>query len=317
MAIPFDPVALEATGDPGLALEGVFSYRWDSSNISYYAISDEGTLAYVPGGEVEFRQSTRLVWVDRNGATRPFGEDVNDHFYPRLHPGGGQVAVSRQDDSGRNIYLYDVNRPTVERFTSEGINYISAWMPTGEGLIYQRLFSKSLDSVNSEKLPVETNLGWPGSVSPDGRYLAYADVLPESSGDIWILDLEDPGPPTVFADGPENQRAPWFSPNGRAITYVAGSSFAGMEVYVAPFPGPGRPIPVSAGGGTEPVWGPNGELSIGRGTSSSRSKSRRLPTSALSESRPCSRTSPLWFLTRMYGYIRVSQLTNCADEAVS
>ena len=29
---------------------------------------------------------------------------------------------------------------------------------------------------------------------------------------------------------------------------------------VAPFPGPGRPIPVSAGGGTEPVWGQNGEL---------------------------------------------------------
>ena len=260
MAVPFDPVALKPSGDPGLVLEGVFSFRWAGSNISYYAISDEGTLVYVPGGEVEFLQTTRLVWVDRSGTTRSIGGDVNDHYYPRLHPSGERLAVSRQDEAGRNFYLYDVNRPNPERFTSEGVNFVSAWSPLGDRLFYQGLFWKALDSIDSQRLPVEANLGWVGSVSSDGRYLAYTDVEPATSGDIWIVDLDDPGPPTGFAHSPDNERAPWFSPDGRAIAYVSGSSSGDMEVYVAPFPGPGRPLSVSTGGGTEPVWAPNGEL---------------------------------------------------------
>ncbi len=260
MAVPFDSVALEPSGDPGLVLEGVFSYRWVGSNVSYYAISDDGTLVYVPGGEVEFRRTTRLAWVDRSGKIRPIGDDVNDHFYPRLHPSGEQLAVSRQDEAGRNIYLCDVSRATPERFTSDGVNYLSAWSPLGDRLFYQGLYWKALDSIESQTLPVENNLGWPGSVSPDGRYLAYTDVEPETSGNIWIVDLDDPGQPTGFAGGPDNERAPWFSPDGRAIAYVVGTSSGDMEVYVAPFPGPGRPLSVSSGGGTEPVWAPNGEL---------------------------------------------------------
>ncbi len=107
--------------------------------------------------------------------------------------------AKRPDKSWINSLAHSPSRVPTSQL---GTNFVSAWAPAGERLIYQGLFVKALDSVDSEKLPVETVLGWPGSVSADGRYLAYTDVLPETSGDIWILDLEDLGPPTAFADGP-------------------------------------------------------------------------------------------------------------------
>jgi Tol biopolymer transport system component len=48
-----------------------------------------------------------------------------------------------------------------------------------------------------------------------------------------------------------------LSPDGRWLAYVSNES-GGYEVYVQPFPGPGRKWQVSTEGGTEPVWSRNG-----------------------------------------------------------
>lgn len=50
---------------------------------------------------------------------------------------------------------------------------------------------------------------------------------------------------------------PRFSPDGHWVTYVSNESGA-PEVFVRPFPGPGGRTQISAGGGTEPVWSPDG-----------------------------------------------------------
>ncbi|MBU6367890.1 MAG: PD40 domain-containing protein, partial [Gemmatimonadetes bacterium] len=50
---------------------------------------------------------------------------------------------------------------------------------------------------------------------------------------------------------------PRFSPDGRWVAYTTNES--GLpEVFVRPFPGPGGRTQVSSGGGTEPVWAPDG-----------------------------------------------------------
>ena len=66
----------------------------------------------------------------------------------------------------------------------------------------------------------------------------------------------------------DNQRIKWehttsieeggvFSPNGNFVAYV--SDLSGRpEVYVKSFTGEGARIPVSANGGTEPIWSPDG-----------------------------------------------------------
>ncbi|MGH9785611.1 MAG: TolB family protein, partial [Terriglobia bacterium] len=50
-----------------------------------------------------------------------------------------------------------------------------------------------------------------------------------------------------------------FSPDGRFLAYVSDES-GRPEIYVQPFPGPGGKWQISTDGGTEPVWGHNGEL---------------------------------------------------------
>ncbi len=60
--MPFDVERLEITGEPVPVLEGLIGLLPD------FAISDNGTLVYVPGsGE----PGNRLVWVDRTGETQP------------------------------------------------------------------------------------------------------------------------------------------------------------------------------------------------------------------------------------------------------
>jgi len=50
---------------------------------------------------------------------------------------------------------------------------------------------------------------------------------------------------------------PRFSPDGHWLAYVSDQS-GKREVYVQAFPGPGARVQVSSGGGTEPIWNPNG-----------------------------------------------------------
>ena len=48
-----------------------------------------------------------------------------------------------------------------------------------------------------------------------------------------------------------------FSPNGEWFAFTSDQS-GRAEVYVAPFPGPGQPVPISNDGGIEPVWSKSG-----------------------------------------------------------
>ena len=62
-----------------------------------------------------------------------------------------------------------------------------------------------------------------------------------------------PGKPSVFLNSPYREREPMFSPDGRWLAYESDES-GRPEVYVQPFPGPGRKWTISAGGGTSPTW---------------------------------------------------------------
>jgi Tol biopolymer transport system component len=76
--------------------------------------------------------------------------------------------------------------------------------------------------------------------SPDGEWLAFVDVNPNTSYDIWMLHLADrkaqPFLQTTFLEA-----APQFSPDGHWLAYVSNES-GHYEVYVQPYPGPRRQV---------------------------------------------------------------------------
>ena len=88
MATPFDAEQLELTGDPIPLLVGI---RRDVA--ADYALSANGTLAYVPGEDESSPQRT-LVWVDRDGREEPVGAPPRQYTYPRVSPSTGPALPS-------------------------------------------------------------------------------------------------------------------------------------------------------------------------------------------------------------------------------
>jgi len=266
MAAPFDLARLEVTGGSVPILEEV---RQTSPGAVDYAFSVDGTLVYVPGGSGAGQ--FRLVWVDRQGAVEPMGAPPHQYRHPRLSPDGERVAVTIQEAS-TDIWVYDIARNTLTRLTFEGANQQSRWTPDGMRVTFRsdragtdNLFWKSADgSGPAERLTTSEIRQNPGSWSPDGQVLAFHQQSgPESSAstgrDIWVLPLEGERRPWPFLQTPFNEAAPQFSPDGRWLAYVSDDS-GRREVYVQPFPGPGGKYQISTEGGTEAVWGRNGEL---------------------------------------------------------
>ncbi len=97
----------------------------------------------------------------------------------------------------------------------------------------------------------------PLAVSPDGRRLLLAQ-FPKGKGDLFVLDLSRPGEPAAITATPDfaESRAS-FSPDGRWLAFQSDES-GRPEIYVQPFPGPGRKWQVSTAGGVLPIWGPRG-----------------------------------------------------------
>jgi len=147
--------------------------------------------------------------------------------YGAWHPDGTRVAYSSRRDGGpRAVWMAPVDgRGAPELLVS------------GDGHIDVEAFSR------------------------DGRMLAVHGHQEGGGGeDVLLVDLEAPTPAAVplvadqFRTGGST-----FSPDGRYLAYVSNVS-GRFEVYVRATSGDGGALPVSVGGGREPVWAENGEI---------------------------------------------------------
>ncbi len=57
--------------------------------------------------------------------------------------------------------------------------------------------------------------------------------------------------------GPSGDSA-WLSPDGHLLA-IQSTRSGGMEIYIQPYPGPGRTVRVSADGGVQPLWSVTGD----------------------------------------------------------
>jgi Tol biopolymer transport system component/predicted Ser/Thr protein kinase len=261
MAVAFNSQRLEVTGAAVPVVEGVLQSV--SKGDAQYSISATGSLVYAPGGV----QSTqrRMVWVDRKGVEQALPAPARTYRYARISPDGERVAAGIEE-SENHIWLYDLRRETLTRWTFEGgVNIMGAWTPDGKRIAFQsdkegpqNLYWQLADGGGGlERLTTSEYINAPNSWSPDGQALAFIEIRPDTGYDILVLRLSDrkvqPFLRTRF-----NESAPRFSPDGRWLAYISDES-GRFEVYVQPYPGPGGgKWQVSTDGGTEPVWNPNG-----------------------------------------------------------
>ena len=253
LAVPFDVERLEITGEPVPVLEGLIGLLPD------FAISDNGTLVYVPGsGE----PSNKLVWVDRTGETQPVTEERGGYFAPRISPDGRRIAVGIEKDGSTDVWIYDLTRGTMTRLTTApGADEVPVWTADGRRVAFQsnrdgrfHLYWKPADGSGPAERLTESRM--PFSWSPDGRVLAFAKTGGGNRGDVWILPMEGERKPVPFLETPFGEWAAQFSPDGRWIAYLSDES-GRLEVYVLPYPGPRHQI--STNGGFDPLWARDGK----------------------------------------------------------
>ncbi|MFC1572563.1 TolB family protein [Candidatus Eisenbacteria bacterium] len=129
------------------------------------------------------------------------------------------------------------------------------------------MYRKEVDSGPGgiHRLPIRSkDRPYPGSWSTDGENLAFVVRNRETRNDIWILSREGRSEP--FLQATFSERYPEFSPDGRWLAYASRES-GREEVYVCPYPGPGRSVQISRSGGAQPAWSHDGREVLYRSSS--------------------------------------------------
>jgi serine/threonine-protein kinase len=131
LAAPFDVAALAVRGGPIPLVEDVG--RTPDGVVAQFAVSSEGTLAYVPrdavaGGAVAQRT---LEWVDRQGRETPIKAPPRTYIYPRLSPDGTRVALVIADQD-YDAWIWDLAREMLTRLTfGPAFETSAVWTPDG------------------------------------------------------------------------------------------------------------------------------------------------------------------------------------------
>ena len=266
-AVPFDLNRLAIAGTPQPVLEDInISWRANWS----FDFSQTGSFAYLSYAE----EQLSIFWLDRAGrATQLRVPPGSSYSSLRFSPDGKRLAFSVTAQGHQDIWVKDLERDTASRLTAlPGANDSLVWTADGENLIFRSfghpdagIFGVRADGSGQPQRLLALSAGEkPSSVSPNGQRLAIW-----GGGKIWTAPVESDhhslslGKLEIFLEmpflnpGSPGRSAPAFSPDGRWLAYCSNES-GRLEVYVVPFPGPGRKSRISTTGGMFPVWSRTG-----------------------------------------------------------
>jgi eukaryotic-like serine/threonine-protein kinase len=278
MAAPFDAERLEVKGDPVPVIDGVLGFT--TSPFAFLAISNSGTVVYVPGAVAQSSGYT-LVWVDRKGVEEALAAPPGSYRSARVSPADpNRIALGIYSNGSQDIWVFDAARGTLDRISNDGHSQGPVWTPDGKGIVYERnpasghpaaMWAPADRSAPPAAIATRREKGpiAPSSVSSDGELvLGY---YPLEKG-LWAAPLEGSanggspkgaGPRSIL----ESEFAKWtpdLSPDGHWVAYSADDT-GRQEIYVTAYPDAGPKITISADGGTLPRWSSNGRELFYRG----------------------------------------------------
>jgi hypothetical protein len=270
MAVPFDLERLAATGEVTALSGGVRTPNsWDNGRI---ALSNDGTLIYVPGGRVG--ADRRLVTVDLAGRVTPFIDERRGYETPpAVARDGRRVAVVVPNTQGTyETWVADLDRPGLKRVLAlpNADCAVPIWSPDGRRIAYRRtaidaddgVYVQAVDGSGSPRavLKVESKsvrlrpLSW----TSDGSGLIVLKVA-DGKGDLLLVPVTtggEPGTPRVLRATPYDEAAAAFSPDGHLLAFRSDES-GQYELYVSSYGADGAvgaPVLVSSGGAGSFSW---------------------------------------------------------------
>ena len=259
-AQPFDTRRLRVTA-PAVALpmQSSGGYAWGTP---FGSISAGGVLVRAP----DWSRPSRFLWVDRHGS--PIGDvslppAVYGRF--RLSPDNRRVAVEVVTPSGALVvYDGDLSSGILTRLSKpSGTSFMPVWSADGRYVVYgsgsgegRHLVMASPGRAGAESVlaKLDDQFTMPNSWSPNGRFLLFRRLHPETQDDVWTLPLEGDRRPRPYLAGPARESDASISPDGRWVAYVSDES-GRRELYVCSYPEADRRVRVSRGGAGEGRFG--------------------------------------------------------------
>lgn len=230
-----------------------------------FSLSADGKLAY-RSSRTGLRQ---LRWYDRAGkAIGAAGDSVASLDYPELSPDGGRVALQRSIQGNVEVWLMDLTRGGMTRFTVDAVpGGAPVWSPNGmqvaftstvEGLGNLYVKHSSGAGIEESRRKTENTL-FAQDWSKDGRFLLYGESSSKTGRDLWALPMTgNERAPILVVNTPSEELNGQFHPDGSWVAYETNESRR-FEIVVQPFPKPTAKWQVSVGGGTQPRWRDDGK----------------------------------------------------------
>jgi serine/threonine protein kinase len=267
MARPFDPKSLEFTGDAVPVAEGVLVVS--GASLATFSASETGILSYITG---KADMQAELEWRDRSGKVQGTLGDPSSYRSLVVSPDDQMAAVLVTDMTigTDDIWIFDLERNLRSRFTFDpALDVFPVWSPDSRSLYFasnrggeQGIFRKDIAGAGNVELVLrdDRNL-WPSSISPDGRWLLLSAPGEGTGQNIFSVELDGANEMKPFRSTEFQEASAVFSPDGRWVAYHSDES-GEFEIYVTPFPGPGRRWQVSTATGAYPAWSSDGRQVI-------------------------------------------------------
>jgi serine/threonine-protein kinase len=259
MAASFDAAELAITGDPVALVQGV---RRPAGGAADYALSANGTLAYVPSDQAGARADAALVWVDRSGTVvdRAVAELLESPRDPRLSPDGSRLLLVTGTEADGDLWNYDLRgRPPIPLALPDD-NRFPVWSPDGRQVAFLKIAgAPALYTVvadGSTLIPQRVAVSAPGAPH---AWLADELIVISSpaSPDIRAMRADGTGDVRPVVASEYREIDPALSPNARWLAYVSNRT-GREEIWVQGYPDGAPPVRVSRDGGYEPQWSADG-----------------------------------------------------------
>jgi serine/threonine-protein kinase len=260
MAVPFDAERGDVLGDPAPVMTGV--RKEETYGFGHFAIGDDGTLIYAPGGNADIGY---LAFLHPSGRvdTLAFPRALYESIH--LSPDGQRVAVSIRSELGvRTPHVLDLVGWRQEPLRATGVP--NAWSATGEELVLAQRDLRQLNYfANISKVVYSLT---DGSTRPlDLIDAAWVDLARNADliawntrreRNIFVGPFRGEGDPVRM---PEEGGQVSLSPDGDWLAYLRP---AAGTVRLSPYPPTGQVIQVSDGRGEQPRWTSGGDRLIYR-----------------------------------------------------
>ncbi|HJU73441.1 MAG TPA: hypothetical protein VJ717_06830, partial [Gemmatimonadaceae bacterium] len=151
--------------------------------------------------------------------------------------------------------------------TTAGNNDRPEWTPDGKSIMYlsaqgannSRLWWQAADgSAPAQRLYNGNEAIREAIFTPDGSGVIFREDHADSLRDIRFLRLDRKDSVHAVVATRFDELMPRLSKDGKWLAYQSNES-GQYEIYVRPFPSGGGRTTISTGGGTEPLWAPDGK----------------------------------------------------------